>query len=99
MGGFAGPDTMDDTRTAGDLRVVRSSLGGSYARLASGAFPTGELVELEAYCNAALGDRPDGWSPSRVERASKAPELIVQASADDAVQQPDPPPSVGWWPW
>ena len=103
MGGFAGPDTMDDTRTAGDLRSVRASLGGSYARLPKGAapFPTGELVELEAYCNAAVAQRPDAWNPARTDRASKAPELIVNAEAegDAAAAEEEPPQTVGWWPW
>ena len=102
MGGFAGPDTLDDTRTAGDLRVVRSRLGGSFAKLPAGQeLPTGELIELEAYCNAALADRSDAWNPVRSSRASKAPERVVSAAggADAAEGESDAAPTLGWWPW
>jgi len=90
MGGFAGPDTMDDTRTAGDLREVRSQLGGSFQKLPKGqSFPTGELTELEAYCNADLGTRGDAWNPPGAARPSKAPELLISTKGvggDDAAQ-------------
>ena len=90
MGGFAGPDTMDDTRTAGDLRTVKSQLGGSYAKLKGAAFPSGELIELECYCNAAIDDfRPDAWNPARSSRASKGPELVLDAEGGEAARAPE----------
>lgn len=100
--GFAGPDTTDDTRTAGDLRVVRARLGGSYAKLPGSApFPTGELVEMEAYCNANLADRGDAWNPSRASRVSKAPELTVSVGGANpaAEDSNDETPQIGWWPF
>ena len=105
MGGFAGPDTMDDQRTAGDLRSVRSRLGGSYAKLDKGtAFPTGELIELEAYCNDAIDTfRAAAWNPARSSRASKAPELLITAGGSDAANKDtsgdEQTPQVGWWPF
>ena len=57
MGGFSGPDMMDDSATAGDLRVVRSALGGSYEKLPRSGLSLpadSKLLELEAYCNPAL---------------------------------------------
>ena len=90
MGGFAGPDTMDDTATAGDLHVVTASLGGSYERMPpnSGAFPTGLLVELEAYCNAAIS-QGDGLRVANRAAGGGSPSEQDQ----DTVQK------VGWWPF
>lgn len=89
MGGFAGPDTMDDTRTAGDLRTVSSRLGGSYARLAE-PFPCGDLVDLECYCNAAIDEfRSDSWNPARLSRVSRAPELVLDAEGGEAARPPE----------
>ena len=104
MGGFAGPDTMDDSRTAGDLRAVRSTLGGSYATLPQGgSLPTGELTELEVYCNAELATRSDAWFPSRDDRASKAPELLITDLAKPRDKEKKTEQAgdkqVGWWPW
>ena len=93
MGGFAGPDTMDDSASAGDLREVRAKLGGSYARLPSGstAFPTGRLVELEVYCNTAYCGRGGHVvSPAGASQPDGASDDGKAASGS---------PSVGWWPW
>ncbi len=91
MGGFAGPDTMDDVRTAGDLRTVTSQLGGSYAKLGKAGLPCGELVELECYCNAAIDDfRVASWNPARSTRVSKAPELILDAEGGVSALPPEP---------
>lgn len=90
MGGIAGPE--NDTpeymqRTAGDLRRVSSSLGGSYERLPGGvtSLPDGPLVELEAYCNA---DFADGGG-LRIGKAKKP--------ADD--EGDGGKPAAGWWPF
>lgn len=102
--GYADPNSMNDQRTAVDLRSVRSSLGGSYARLPTGNLPTGELVELEAYCNADLITRGDAWFAAQTDRASKAPELLVTGlkaagRGDKSAATAKEEPAVGWWPW
>jgi hypothetical protein len=108
MGGFAGPDTMDDTRTAGDLRSVSARLGGSFAKLPSGSsFPTGELVDLEAYCNAAVVEKPQAWNAGPAARKSQAPPLLIatavpeatSTASEDADGEGIQKQSVGWWPW
>ena len=47
-------------------------------------FPTGELTELEAYCNAELGTRGDAWNPPGSARPSKAPELLISTKGEAA---------------
>jgi len=88
MGGLTGPDNYDEDymkRTAGDLRYVSATPGSSYARLPGGAaFPSGTLVELEAYCNAAFAT----GSGLRIGTA-KAP-----GDDDDST-----PLTAGWWPF
>ena len=71
-----------------DTRDVSATLGSSYERLPEGSppFPTGRLVELEAYCNAAFA-RGDGL---RLGKAEEPPP------ADDAGAGDDAP---GWWPF
>ena len=91
MGGFSGPDNYGEEymrRTAGDLREVTAALGSSYERLPKGsAFPTGTLVELEAYCNAAFASG-DGL------RVGEAAEPASTEGRDSAVA--DAP---SWWPF
>jgi len=90
MGGIAGPE--NDTpeymeRTAGDLRSMRSTLGGSYEKMPNGqAFPSGPLVELEAWANA---DFAPGGGLRVGEKASSR-----KAAGGDAEA-----PKVGWWPF
>lgn len=92
MGGLAGPDTMDDTRTSGDLRGVRSKLGGSYEPCE--AFPTsGQLVELEAYCSAAFAAGGGRLQVQQV-RDEQGGTSGDGGSASD--REPDSP---GWWPF
>ena len=92
MGGLAGPDTMDDTRTAGELRSVQVSLGGSYERMPSGnaPFPSGELTELEAYCNVDFG-----LGEGRLQVAVGS--LADREWAEDANEAT--PPSIGCIQW
>ena len=92
MGGFAGPDTMDDTATAGDLRIVTASLGGSYERMppGAGAFPTGVLVELEAYCSAAISQ---GGGIRIASRAASAEAELPAGGPNEAEEQT----SKEWW--
>jgi hypothetical protein len=66
MGGFAGPDMMDSTINAGNLKEGSSSLGGAYDFVKG--WPVGgkfQLAELEVYCNANVKkDAPSaGWWP------------------------------------
>jgi len=101
MGGLSGPDTMDDTRTSGDLHGVSAKLGGSYERMPSGMdFPAGELVELEAYCNAAFGFGCGRLQRQvQVESATAGSDVSRSGSgANDSDGSADPP-SVGWWPF
>jgi hypothetical protein len=92
MGGLAGPEIQDPgymARTAGDLHVVTSQLGSSYEKLPSGSspFPTDELVELEAYCNAEFCGGRGGFritSPNQKAKPKDAPSEI---------------PKPGWWPF
>jgi hypothetical protein len=55
MGGFAGPDMMDTSINAGNLKEGTSSLGGAYNVVAGwplrGKF---QLSELEIYCNTKV---------------------------------------------
>jgi len=67
MGGFAGPDMMDSSINAGDLRKGSSSLGGAYNIVVGwpvrGQF---QLSELEIYCNSNIKARSSptgGWWP------------------------------------
>jgi hypothetical protein len=60
MGGFAGPDAMDMSASAGSLKEGRCSMGGSY-QLPEGAkaWPVRgnfQLVQIEVYCNANVAD-------------------------------------------
>jgi hypothetical protein len=64
MGGFAGPDAMDTSASAGNLKKGRCSIGSTYQ--ADSPFPVRgdfQLVELEVYSNAALADGSTGSSP------------------------------------
>jgi hypothetical protein len=72
MGGFAGPDAMDTSSNAGNLREGRCSVGGSYQSVGKTAWPVRgkfQLVQLEVYCNAAIADSSStgsgapGWWP------------------------------------
>jgi len=89
MGGIAGPENDSPEymqRTAGDLRIVKSSLGGSYEKAPAGTnFPAGPLVELEAYCNAA-------FAPGGGLRVGKA-------AASQPQQEEEALPKPGWWPF
>ena len=63
MGGFAGPDVMDTSFNAGNLKEGRCSVGGSYQLVGKTGFPVRgnfQLVQLEVYCNAAIADSPTG---------------------------------------
>ena len=58
MGGFTGPDTMDLSSGAGDLRDCSSSTGGAYDFV--DGWPVGgnfRVVEVEVYCNGNI--RPE----------------------------------------
>lgn len=70
------PRVSSDTRTAGDLRVVRSRLGGSFAKLARGAFPTGELVELVRHASWPEADKR---VPASRSSLACAPALVFRA--------------------
>jgi TLD len=51
MGGFAGPDAEDITKSAGSLRQCKSSIGSTY--LADNGWPargTVQLLDVEVYC-------------------------------------------------
>jgi hypothetical protein len=66
MGGFAGPDMMDSTINAGNLKEGFSSLGGAYDFVKG--WPVGgkfQLAELEVYCNINVKkDAPSSeWWP------------------------------------
>lgn len=92
MGGLAGPENDSPDfmrRTAGDLRTFSSQLGGSYAKLPRGsAFPKGELIELEAFCNAEFAS----GSGLRIKGAKTAPSAAASDGEEDQ-------PKVGWWPF
>jgi len=67
MGGFAGPDMLDSTVNAGNLREGESSIGGAYDSVAGwparGNF---QLAEVEVYCNADIkpgGSSSGSWWP------------------------------------
>ena len=47
--------------------------------------PTGELEDLQVYCNADIGWSGE-WNADRASRLSKAPELLVPAGGDDVVE-------------
>lgn len=54
MGGFAGPDAEDITKSAGNLRRGSCYFGGAYD---GPSFPVGgtfKVVEVEVYCNANI---------------------------------------------
>jgi hypothetical protein len=54
MGGFAGPDAEDITKSAGDLRRGSVFFGGAYT---GPSFPIGgsfKVVEVEVYCNGNI---------------------------------------------
>lgn len=54
MGGFAGPDAEDITKSAGDLRRGSVFFGGAYT---GPSFPVGgsfKIVEVEVYCNGNI---------------------------------------------
>lgn len=54
MGGFAGPDAVDISKSAGDLRRGFAQFGGAYD---GPSFPVGgsfKIVEVEVYCNANI---------------------------------------------
>lgn len=63
MGLFAGPDAMDTSPNAGNLKEGRCSVGGSYQLPGKIVWPVGgkfQLVQLEVYSNAAIADSPTG---------------------------------------
>ena len=54
MGGFAGPDAEDLSKSAGDLRRGSVNFGGAYD---GPSFPVGgsfKIVEIEVYCNGNI---------------------------------------------
>lgn len=60
MGGFAGPDAEDISRSAGDLRRGSCYFGGAYD---GPSFPVGgafKVVEVEVYCNANIKPLQNG---------------------------------------
>jgi len=71
MGGFTGPDMMDTSVNAGDLREGTSSPGVAYD-IGSGGWPVRgnfRIVEVEVYCNGNIQPSGDssfsapGWWP------------------------------------
>jgi hypothetical protein len=65
MGGFAGPDSMDISSSAGSLKEGKCSIGGTYDVVGNwpvrGSF---QLVQLEVYCNAAIAADSSSEGPS-----------------------------------
>mmetsp|Transcript_24610 Transcript_24610/g.28161 ORF Transcript_24610/g.28161 Transcript_24610/m.28161 type:complete len:266 (-) Transcript_24610:199-996(-) len=60
MGGFAGPDAEDITKSAGSLKRGSVYLGGAYT---GSGFPVGgsfNVVEVEVYCNGNIKPSSDG---------------------------------------
>ena len=58
MGGFAGPDAEDITKSAGSLKRGSCFFGGAYS---GSSFPVGgefKIVEVEVYCNGNI--KPSG---------------------------------------
>jgi len=70
MGGFAGPDMMDTSINAGDLREGSSSPGIAYEVVGKSGWPvrgTFRIAEVEVYCNGNIvpssggGGTPSWW--------------------------------------
>ena len=57
MGGFAGPDAEDITKSAGNLRQGSSSFGGAYSGASFPIRGSFDVVEVEVYCNANIVPR------------------------------------------
>lgn len=60
MGGFAGPDAEDISKSAGSLKRGSSSFGGAYT---GSSFPVGgsfKIVEVEVYCNGNIKPMKSG---------------------------------------
>jgi hypothetical protein len=55
MGGFAGPDVMDNSANAGSLKEGKCGIGGSYRVERGQTWPVRgafQLVQIEVYCNS-----------------------------------------------
>jgi hypothetical protein len=57
MGGFAGPDVMDNSANAGNLKEGKCGIGGSYRVERGQTWPVRgvfQLVQIEVYCNSNI---------------------------------------------
>ena len=62
MGGFAGPDMENTALNAGDLRQTKVSPGMAYRIDRKWpVFGSPRLLEVEVYCNAAVGQQKASW--------------------------------------